>query len=165
MTPSEVLTLIFLYNAAKAGGEYFGPKFIEGIGQVIRALGHRAADMFKAGRLPRDDDDQMNTLEDLKRCVSSPDKLTLFPGQDEALLKRRVVGCLAKYFTAPEMRDPLKVESLLVGHVAGLVSNPMVVAVELYELARMENKVHWLVDAMIRYPGREEPILKCLLQK
>jgi hypothetical protein len=158
---SEALALLFLFNAAAEAGKYVGPRFIQGIERLVDTLGRRAATMFRAGELPREGD-QLNALKGLEQVVEN--NLHLFSSLDQAILKRRVTRCLPRAFTPEQMLNPLKTDALIVGHVGGTSGDdPATIANRLYDQAIRENKVHWLVDAMMRFPGVELASRNCLL--
>jgi len=165
MTLSEALAFLFLFNLAASAGQYAGPKFIESVGQILRKLGHTDAWRFRAGGLDPENGEQEKTLEELERFLNAKGKITLFSSLDSAELKVRVTRCLAKHFDSDEMRGPLKTNAKIKRAIGTPSQDPSVVADELYDLACKEGKVHWLVNAMVRYQGSEATVRDCLLKQ
>jgi len=162
MGATEFLTLVFLYNAAVTGGQYAGPAFLQWVGNVVGQLRRRnPAAKHQAGALPRSVAG-IKTIETLEQYAHTHSDL-YSRELDAAELRLRVESSLANRFAPDIMRGPLRTQALIIGYIGVPNNDPAVVANALYDLARNEEKVHWLVDAMLRYPGRGAGVRQDLL--
>ena len=167
MTWSEILAFLFLFNATAAAGEYAGPAVVRAGGELVKSVfaGKDEPDAdLPAGDLPRGEDAD-GRMGSLKQSIATSDQYDTISSLDRAEFKRLIVRCLRNHFTADDMGYALKTDARIVGYLELVPGDPRVVADKLYELACLEDKVHWLVDAMLRFEGREQAVRDCLLSE